>query len=132
MKIAIATMDGEQISSHFGRSTYFAIYQTDGKNIMDKSLRENTYTHHFKRGGNHDGHEPGHHHGQGHHGHGGVYEGLKDCQVVICRGMGQRAWEDLSTQGMEVITTEEIYCNEAVKKYLDGNLEHISGRLHIK
>ncbi|MFC2123805.1 NifB/NifX family molybdenum-iron cluster-binding protein [Bacteroidota bacterium] len=133
MKIAIATTDGEQISSHFGRSPLFAIFEVEDGEIADKDIRENTFTHHFKHGHESHSHEHGHHnHDHQHHGHGSVYEGFKDCQVVICRGMGQHAWEDLSGHGMEVITTEEKNCVSAVQRYLKNDLYHKTERLHRK
>ena len=47
MKIAVATEDGNSISAHFGRSPYFAIYDIDDGEIINREMRENTFTGHF-------------------------------------------------------------------------------------
>jgi predicted Fe-Mo cluster-binding NifX family protein len=48
MKIAVATEDGRVISSHFGRSPYFAIYQIEDGKIIHKEMRKNNFTVQFR------------------------------------------------------------------------------------
>ncbi|MCB9087391.1 MAG: iron-molybdenum cofactor biosynthesis protein [Calditrichae bacterium] len=130
MKIAVATEDGKTIFAHFGRSPYFAIFEVEQDRIINQSMRQNTFTGHFR--GKHEHHQPGdHHHGAGdsHH-HRSVAEGLKDCQVVISQGMGRKAWEDLRAQGIEMIVTDENQVETAVQKYLAGELTDRVERLH--
>ena len=130
MKIAVATEDGKQISAHFGRSPYFAIYEIEEGRTVDRSMRENTFTGHFRgKHGNNDHGE--HHHGQGDpHEHHSVAEGLGDCAVVISHGMGRKAWEDLRARGIEMIVTDETDVDTAVGKYLVGELQDRTEKLH--
>jgi predicted Fe-Mo cluster-binding NifX family protein len=129
MKIAVATENGKLISAHFGRSPYFAIYEIEDGKIINKEMRQNTFTGHF-RGGEHREHGQ-HGHGRGDaQGHQTVAEGLRDCKVVISHGMGRRAWEDLRARGIEMIVTDEKEVETAVKMYLAGELEDKTEKLH--
>jgi predicted Fe-Mo cluster-binding NifX family protein len=151
MKIAVATEDGKSISQHFGRSPFFAVYDVEDGKILNKEMRPNTFTGHFRQGRGGPGpggqgrgpggqgqgrHGPGGHgHGAG-HGHGGgqghrrVAEGLKDCAAVISHGMGRSAWEDLRSKGIEMIVTDETDVDKAVSKYMEGKLEDRPEKLH--
>jgi predicted Fe-Mo cluster-binding NifX family protein len=130
MKIAVATEDGKLIFPHFGRSPYFAIFEIEEGRIINQTMRQNTFTGHFR--GKHEHHHHGeHHHGAGDpHAHQSVAEGLKDCQVVISQGMGRKAWEDLREKGIEMIVTDESRIENAVRKYLAGELADRVERLH--
>jgi predicted Fe-Mo cluster-binding NifX family protein len=130
MKIAVATEDGKRISAHFGRSPYFSIFEIEAGKTTNHTLRENTFTGHF-RGHHGDSPHGEHHHGMGDlHEHQTVAEGLADCNVVISHGMRRKAWEDLRTRGIEMIVTDEIEVEKAVQKYLDGELEDRVEKLH--
>lgn len=130
MKIAVATEDGKTIFPHFGRSPCFAIFEIEQGKIINQTMRQNTFTGHFS--GKHPHHEPGeHHHGAGDpHVHQSVAEGLKDCRVVISQGMGRKAWEDLRARGIEMIVTDETGVENAVQKYLAGELADRIDKLH--
>ncbi len=129
MKIAVATEDGNTISAHFGRSPYFAIYEIENDQIVNKEKRQNTFTGHFS-GGQHREHSQ-HGHGRGDaQGHQTVAEGLKDCTTVISHGMGLKAWEDLRAKGIEMIVTDETDIENAIEMYLAGELEDKTEKLH--
>jgi len=119
MKIAIASDDQVQIAGHFGRTKGFLIFSIEDKKISQKEYVLNNFTGHA------DGH---HHHGehnQSHsHSHGGILEALKDCEVVISRGMGRRLLIDFESVSKEVFVTNVINADEAVENYLKGNLHH--------
>ena len=90
MKIAIASMNGESVSNHFGKSPYFLVYEVANNEISNISRINNTFTHHFKDGGQPEHHE---HHGMpAHHDHHTLVEGLKGCSVVMAGGMGYGAY----------------------------------------
>jgi predicted Fe-Mo cluster-binding NifX family protein len=126
MKIAIASMDGKTISSHFGKSPYFLIYEIAGNVIKGQSRIDNTFTHHFRKNK-----ESGNAHSEhGHHDHSMLVEGLKDCQVVIAGGMGEGAYQDLTTHGFEVFIADEPDPSTAVNKYLSKELINHTERLH--
>jgi predicted Fe-Mo cluster-binding NifX family protein len=130
MKIAVATEDGKVISSHFGRSPYFAIYQIEDGKIIHKEMRKNTFTAHFRN--DHSEHHDHKHElrEEHHHKHHHVAEGLKDCNVVISHGMGRRAWEDLRAKGIQMIVTDETDVEQSLNLYRSGKLEDRTEMLH--
>jgi predicted Fe-Mo cluster-binding NifX family protein len=112
MKIAIVSDDRENISSHFGRTRGFEVFEVEGKEIKGQEYRENTFTGHA-RGleGRHDGDH-----------HGPILDALRDCQVVISHGMGRRIYDELKGIGIEVFVTEETKIRDALNLYLEGKL----------
>jgi predicted Fe-Mo cluster-binding NifX family protein len=98
MKIAVASSDGTNISPHFGRSSYFLIFDVVNGRIVGKEQRPNTFTAHARgecRG------EQTHDHGT--HSHASVVEALSDCKAVLCYGMGWRAAEALGREGIQTL-----------------------------
>jgi predicted Fe-Mo cluster-binding NifX family protein len=95
VKIAVASEDGVSISQHFGRSRCFLVYEVDDQKILGYSVRDNTFTAHA-RGECQEGVEHNHQHG-----HAAIVEALKDCEAVLCYGMGWRAAEELKQNGIQ-------------------------------
>ena len=112
MKIAIASDDRKTISSHFGRTKGFVIFEVEGKKIKGQEYRLNTFTGHAR--GLEGRHEANH--------HGPILDALSDCKVVISRGMGRRIYNDLKEAGIEVLITEEMDVEKALDLYLSGKL----------
>lgn len=123
MKIAVASMDGTTISGHFGRSSCFIIFETDGKGITGKEIRQNTFTAHAQ--GECTGEERHEHtHEHAHHSHSAIVEALHDCDAVLCYGMGWRAAQDLAANGIKAYVLEsESTPDEAVMQFLSGSLK---------
>ena len=113
MRIAIASDDEAQIAQHFGRTRGFVVVDVDNGNAESREYRRNTFTGHA-RGLEGAGHEVDR--------HGPVLSALRDCQVVISRGMGRRMYDDLKQAGLEVFITDETDVNEAVARYARGAL----------
>lgn len=118
MKIAVASNDGKVISSHFGRSKGFVIFEIEDGKILDKKYIPNTFTGHA-RGFHHDGL---HHHDS----HASIIENLRNCEAVISHGMGRRLYDELVSAGIKVYVTEETDVDEAVKLYIKGELRNAS------
>lgn len=120
-KIAVATNDNVLVAGHVGRCKAFLIYETDGSKIISKEIRENSFTHHSQ---NNDPaekhhHQPGEVHG---HGHQNLVEGLKDCGSLIFNHGGWRLIEDLKSHNITPILTNEEVAENAVIKYMTGDL----------
>jgi predicted Fe-Mo cluster-binding NifX family protein len=117
VKIAVASEDGVSISQHFGRSRCFLVFEVEDQKILGRSVRDNTFTAHA-RGECQEGVQHNHHHG-----HGAIVEALKDCQAVLCYGMGWRAAEELKQNGIQAfLVPSEMSPKEAVNKHLAGDL----------
>lgn len=112
MKIAIASDDGKTISSHFGRTKGFVVFEIEDKEIKNQEYRPNTYTGHAR--GLEGNHNADH--------HGPILNALSDCKVVISNGMGRRIYNDLKGIGIEVFITDETDVKKAIDLYLRGEL----------
>lgn len=113
MKIAIASDDGKTISSHFGKTKGFVIFEVEGKKVKNEEYRPNTLTGHAKglEGMTHQIDK-----------HVSILNALKDCKTVISGGMGKRIYSELKKAGMEVFVTEETDVKNALELYLKGEL----------
>ncbi len=121
MKIAAATNNEINLTRHVGRCRAFIIYEVEENRIINKEIRKNNFTHH----GSLQNHNHEHHHGEGHrHGHENLIEGLKDCSYILFQGGGWRLIEDLKANNIIPILTSEEKADEAVMKFLKGELEN--------
>jgi predicted Fe-Mo cluster-binding NifX family protein len=118
MNIAVATNNKQTVTGHVGRCKGFLIYNTEGEQIKKVEFRENIFTHH-RQGIKHNG---GHGHGGG-HGHKRLLEGIGDCQYLIFQSGGWRLIEDLKQNNIQPIATDEKNADEAVQKFIKGELE---------
>jgi predicted Fe-Mo cluster-binding NifX family protein len=120
MRIAVATDDGVSISQHFGRSAGFIIFEVEGTQVSNLEMRANRHTPHAQ--GLCQGQHP---HQQGHnHSHGGIVGLLRDCQAVLCGGMGAGAAQALRQQGIKpIVLACPISAEDAVSLYLSGRME---------
>jgi len=82
---------------------------------------------------NHGQHADHRHNSEGehhHHGHEGMLAPISDCQVLLCAGMGEPAYQNARQAGLEVVLTGgEIAM--AVKAYLKGDLISDMRRAHV-
>ena len=113
MKIAIASDDERTISSHFGQTRGFVIFEVEGKKVKNREYRPNTFTGHA-RGLESAGHEIDR--------HGLILSALSDCKAVISHGMGRRLYDDLKGAGIEAFVTDETEVQKALDLYLNGTL----------
>ena len=132
MKIAVASNNQQTVARHVGRCRGFLIYEVDEEKVINKNYIENTFTHHRMQTLEEHNHEEvhyGHHHGEGHgHGHGGhshqaLADALQGCAALIFKSGGWRLIEDLQANNIIPILTDEKFADEAVQKYLKGELE---------
>ena len=128
MKIAVVTNNGNVVSQHFGRAKYYAVYTVEEGKIVNKELRERNAIHHHS----HD-HSHNHDHNHDHHGdetehqrkHDAMAQEINDCQVLIAGGMGRSAYSRFFMHGLNVVLTDETNVEDAVKRYIAGNLPNL-------
>ncbi|HHW70247.1 MAG TPA: dinitrogenase iron-molybdenum cofactor [Clostridiales bacterium] len=101
MKIAIAS-DGKYVSGHFGHCEGFTIYEADEKEIKARDFVENP------------GHRPGFL---------PVFLKDLDVDVIVAGGMGAKAQELFSENGIEVVVGAQGFCDDIAKQYIKGELE---------
>ena len=115
MKIAVASDDKKTISNHFGRALGFVVFDVKEGKITGKEYRENI------------GKSTGECHTCN---HATMINNIKDCESVISHGMGMGIYNDLESNKIKAVVTDEVIAEEAVKKYLKGNLANRTDRLH--
>jgi len=132
MKIAIISEDGITISQHFGRAPLYVVVTVEDDAIVNKETRDKTGHHTFAA----------HQHPQLAHGeqhgydagsqvrHASMAETISDCQVLLAGGMGWGAYESMKSYNIEPIVTDVESIDEAVKLYVEGNLNNLMERLH--
>ncbi len=122
MKIAVASDDGKTITGHVGKCEMFIVFDISDKKITNIDKRENSLTMHKK-----DGHQHHEHHAHQHDGvgrHTGIINGLKDCEYLFCCSGGPGLIDDLKTNGIKTILTDEMEAETAVKLFLEDKLKN--------
>ena len=131
MKIAAISDDEITISQHFGRAPFYVVVTVEDDRIVNKETREKSGHHTFAA--HHADAKPGERHGYDSGAqirHANMMSTISDCQVVLAGGMGWGAYESLKSSNIEPIITDVKDIDEAVQRYLDGQLENLMERLH--
>lgn len=121
MKIAVASNDGKKLTGHVGKCEMFIVFETIKDGIHHSEIRMNNFTLHKAEGNNHV-HNIG---GQNHQlkSHSRLVNGLQDCSYLICSSCGPGLVNDLLSSGIQIILTEEMEAEKAVKLLIEGKLE---------
>jgi len=115
MKIAIASDDKKTISHHFGRALGFVVFDIQNGKVVNIDYRENI----GKSSGE-----------CGSCDHSAMIKNVKDCEIVISYGMGQRIYTDLLNSNITPIVTEEKTVDEALNQFLKKQLKNRIDKLH--
>jgi predicted Fe-Mo cluster-binding NifX family protein len=130
MKIAVVTDDHLTISAHFGRAMYYEVFTIENGKI---AKREALLKPSHDQFANEPHDETGYAHGQGPlagRRHARMLEPIRDCQVLLARGMGQGANDNLKQAGIQPILTDIKEIEPAVKAFINGQLVNHPERLH--
>lgn len=103
MKIAVSSQNRKTITGHAGKCRRFWVYDTEGADVLDKTLLELPMDQSF------------------HASHGRPHP-LDAVNVLICAGMGQGLVKRLKAKGIQGLVTTEIDPDNAVAAYLAGRL----------
>jgi len=139
MKIAIACLDEQTISPHFGRAETYAVYSIEDGKVADREVltkpghrqfsSEETSQHRHQGKGQGSGQGSG----LGRRAkcrHEQMMENIRDCDVLLARGMGHGAYQDLFAQGIRPIITDIRDLESALEAVLAGTIvDHIE-KLH--
>ena len=115
MKIAIASDDKETISHHFGKAIGFVVFDIKNGKAINRNYGENV----GKSSGE-----------CGSCDHQSMINNIKDCDVVISYGMGQKIYDDLIKNKIKPIVTEVENVDEALNQFLKKNLKNATEKLH--
>ncbi|MGB9299761.1 MAG: NifB/NifX family molybdenum-iron cluster-binding protein [Anaerolineae bacterium] len=131
MKIAAITDDGTNISQHFGRAPFYAVYTVEDKQIVKREMRD-------KMGHQQFVHQEAHLDETGRHGfgpgsqqrHAAMAVAIEDCDVLLSGGMGWGAFESIKQAGIRTVVTDTVNIEDAVQAYLDGTIVERTDLLH--
>ena len=103
---------------HFGRAEQFKVATLSKNQPISFETRPN------KEQCNHD-----HHSEHDDHQH-KSFDVIKDCQIVMAGGMGQRAYDSLANLGIKVLLPNELEITAVLTAYQAGTLISNIGRVH--
>jgi predicted Fe-Mo cluster-binding NifX family protein len=132
MKIAVVSENGTTVCQHFGRAPLYVVATVENGKITGKENRDKV-GHHTFAGAVHRETVPGERHGYdapAHSRHAQMAQNINDCQVVITGGMGWGAYDGLKSLGIEAIITDINSIDEALNRYLQGDLPNLMEKLH--
>ena len=120
MKIAIPTNDGVNISAHFGRCHQFLIFEARDGQVKLIETRANAGCHgHGSASGDGTAED---------HSHSGFVGALRDCETVLCSGIGAGAVDALKAGGIRVLLVEAAgSAEQMVAAFQAGALRPASG-----
>ena len=110
MKIAFATRSGTTITAHFGRMRQYVVVEIDEGREIAREARDLAPV---------PRHDADHHRR-----HGLMLAAIDDCDVVVAGGMGFPIQQHAIEQGLEIILTSIRPIDEALARYLAGDLGH--------
>ena len=135
MKIAIASINEQTISAHFGRAEKYIVFSVEDGQIIDrKTLPKLGHRHFAHQGSGKHRHGPGERgSGFGHRAkckHEQMFENIRDCDILLARGMGHGAHQDLQNWGIKPIITNIKDIENAVQAVLNGTIIDHTEKLH--
>jgi len=129
--IAVVTDDGLTISQHFGRAKFYEVLFVENGKVVKRERREKLGHHNFAQ--EEHQHHVGEQHGldeSSHVKHISMAEAIKDCQVLLSRGMGNGAYQSMLQLNIKPVVTEIKNIDEAVQSVIMGTIIDHTERLH--
>ena len=130
--LAAVTDDGTTISQHFGRAKYYEIVFVENKKVIKKERREKMGHHNFANA-EHQHHDHNGEHGideTSHNKHLSMAETIKDCSILLARGMGHGAFQSLTQLNIKTIITDIKNIDDAVQSVIDDTIVNHTDKLH--
>jgi len=115
-RLAVASDDGRNVSAHLGRCAAFIVFEIENGEVKTEMVRR-------RSDGGCQAHESSLSH-DAHHAraHACIIDLIKDCQALLCRGMGPAAFEQLQSFGIKPMLTDEAEARAAAVRYAKGEL----------
>lgn len=129
--IAAVTDDGITISQHFGRAKYYEVLFVENGKVVKREQREKLGHHNFAHEEHH--HHTGEQHGldeTSHNKHVSMAEAIKDCNILLARGMGNGAYQSLLQLNIKPILTDIKNIDDAIQSVIDGTIVNHTEKLH--
>ncbi len=131
INIAVVTDDGTTISQHFGRAKFYEVLFVENGKVVKRERREKLGHNNFAQEEHH--HHSGEQHGQDQHSHNkhvSMAEAIKDCQILLARGMGNGAYQSLLQLNIKPVVTDIKNIDDAVQSVINGSIIDHTEKLH--
>ena len=133
IKIAAVSDDGQTISQHFGRAKYYTVLTIEDGKITAREQREKMGHTHFA--GEEHAEEKADPRGHGfapaeQDRHFRMADAIKDCQILLARGMGSGAYYSMEQIGICPIITTITSIDEAALEAAAGVIVDHKEKLH--
>ncbi|MCA1920459.1 MAG: hypothetical protein LDL38_13730 [Flavobacterium piscis] len=131
INIAAVTDDGVTISQHFGRARFYEVLFVENGKVVKRERREKLGHHNFAQEEHH--HHSGEQHGFDEHSHNkhvSMAEAIKDCQILLARGMGNGAYQSMLQLNIKPVVTDIKNIDEAVQAVINGSIIDHTEKLH--
>ncbi len=132
IKIAAVTDDGQTISRHFGRAAHYVVLTVDDGKIVAREQRQKLGHAHFAGAEHQDDADP--------RGHGfapaeqdrhlRMADAIRDCQILLARGMGSGAYYSMEQIGIRPVITDIVSIDDAALQAARGDIVDHKELLH--
>jgi predicted Fe-Mo cluster-binding NifX family protein len=135
MKIALVSDDEQTISQHFGRAINYVVISIEHEKVIAREtlpkpgLSHSASRHHGRHSHRSDPRGKGFGF-QAHDAHDQMFENIKDCDILVTRGMGRGAYLDLQQLGVKPIVTDITDIETAIHAILDDTIINHIEKLH--
>jgi len=133
IKVAAVSDDGQTISQHFGRAKYYTVLTIEDGKIIAREQREKMGHNQFAG----ESHEEDKSDPRGHgfapaeqDRHFRMAEAIRDCQILLVRGMGSGAYYSMEQVGIRPIVTDIAGIDEAALEAAQGVIVDHKEQLH--
>jgi len=131
MKIAAITEDGNTISRHFGRAPRYLVVTVEAGLIVHRELRDKLCHEHARNEVREVGQSAPHGFGPiADERHSRMAAAIADCEVLLCGGMGQGAYESFQGCRIRPVVTDVVDIEEAVAAFVNGQIIDHNERVH--
>ncbi len=130
MNIAAVIDDGFTISQHFGRARFYEVIFVENGNVVKRERREKMGHHNFAQEEHHHSDEQ---HGIDEHSHSkhvSMAEAIKDCQILLARGMGAGAYQSMLQLNIKPVVTDIKNIDGAVQAVINNSIIDHKEKLH--
>lgn len=130
-RIAVVSDDNQNISQHFGRASFFVVFEIKEGKVVNRETRQKTGHQQYKNSVSENEHtKPNGQSETSQSRHAGMAQIISDCEAVICGGMGMGAYDSMKRFNIKPVVTDCLDPETAVQAYIDGILvDHIE-KLH--
>ena len=131
INIAAVTDDGTTISQHFGRAKFYEVLFVENGKVIKRERREKLGHNNFAQEEHH--HHSGEQHGQDQHSHNkhvSMAEAIKECQILLARGMGNGAYQSMIQLNIKPVVTDIKNIDDAVQAVINGSIIDHTEKLH--